>query len=198
MDLNYYKRYRMEIDLFGRDLSSRPIPRGYRILPWDESLLEAFALAKFNSFRGEIDANVFPCLGDLNGCRRLMSDIVRKPGFLRESAWLAVYSSEVCSSLTIAAQFKAFAINRTWAPIQNLGVTPEHRDLGRLSPADTQPEGFRGRHSSGYLEVTAQNTGAIRFITAELVKSKRCIKRLRRLVRHNCLKRDQWCALYIH
>ena len=94
MDLKYYKRYRMEIDLFGRDLRCSRYRRSIKYLPWDDSLLEAFALAKYNSFRNEIDANVFPCLGDLNGCRRLMSDIVHKPGFLPESAWLAVYSPE--------------------------------------------------------------------------------------------------------
>ena len=69
MDLTYFKRYRMEIDLFQRDLSRAAPPGGYRFLCWDESLLEAFAEAKYRSFCTEIDANVFPCLGELSGCR---------------------------------------------------------------------------------------------------------------------------------
>ena len=92
MDLTYFKRYRMEIELVGRDLSGPPLPKGYRFVPWAPSLVEAFAEAKYLSFRDEIDANVFPCLGELAGCRRLMNEIARKPGFLPEATWLAVYT----------------------------------------------------------------------------------------------------------
>lgn len=164
MDVNYYKRYRMEIDLFGRDLSIHPIPQGYKIAPWDDSLLEAFALAKYNSFRNEIDANVFPCLGDLNGCRRLMSDIVHRPGFLSESAWLAVYSPEGCNQPEYCGTIQGIRDKSGLGAIQNLGVTPEHRDhrLGTCLLFHSL-EGFRrtGIHRV-FLEVTAQNTGAIR------------------------------------
>ena len=59
-------------------------------MPWEASLLEEFAEAKYLSFRTEIDSNVFPCLGELGGCRRLMSEIARKPGFLPQATWLAV------------------------------------------------------------------------------------------------------------
>jgi ribosomal protein S18 acetylase RimI-like enzyme len=164
MDLNYYKRYRMEIDLFGRNLSCRPIAREYHILPWNESLLEAFALAKYNSFRNEIDANVFPCLGDMNGCRRLMSDIVHKPGFLPESAWLAVYSPEGCRKPEYCGTIQGIHDKSGLGAVQNLGVTPEHRDHGIGTCLLLYSlEGFR---SAGlrrvFLEVTAQNTGAIR------------------------------------
>jgi hypothetical protein len=165
MEQNYYKRFRMEIELFGRDLTFRPIPQGYQILPWDDSLLEAFALAKYNSFRGEIDSNVFPCLGDLNGCRRLMSDIVRKPGFLAQSAWLAVYSPNAFSKQPeYCGTIQGIRDKTGLGAIQNLGVTPEHRDQGLGTCLLFQSlEGFR---SAGirrvFLEVTAQNTGAIR------------------------------------
>ena len=93
MDLTYFKRYRMEIRLPDRDFSRPQLPDGYRFVPWDASLLEAFAEAKYLSFRDEIDANVFPCLGDPTGCRRLMTEISRKPGFLPETTWLAVRES---------------------------------------------------------------------------------------------------------
>jgi len=164
MDLNYYKRYRMEIDLFGRDLNHRPIPRGYHILPWDESLLEAFAVAKYNSFRNEIDANVFPCLGDMNGCRRLMSDIVRKPGFLPESAWLAEYAPQDYEQPEYCGTIQGIRDKSGLGAVQNLGVTPEHRDLGiGTCLLFHSLEGFRRAGMRRvYLEVTAQNTGAIR------------------------------------
>jgi ribosomal protein S18 acetylase RimI-like enzyme len=164
MDLNYYKRYRMEIDLFGRELNGRPAPQGYHLLPWDQSLLEAFALAKYNSFRGEIDASVFPCLGDLDGCRRLMSDIVHKPGFLPESAWLALHSPEGFNRPEYCGTIQGIRDKTGLGAIQNLGVTPEHRDIGLGTALLFRSlEGFK---SAGmrrvFLEVTAQNTGAIR------------------------------------
>ena len=49
--------------------------------------MEAHADVKYLSFRTEIDANVFPCLGDCDGCLRLMHEIRQKPGFLPEATW---------------------------------------------------------------------------------------------------------------
>ena len=92
VNLMYFKRYRMEIALTGRDLSlpdpEGAPPPGYRFEPWSPALLDAFAEAKYASFRSEMDANVFPCLGELDGCRRLMREIARKPGFLPGTTWL--------------------------------------------------------------------------------------------------------------
>ena len=82
MAITYYKRLRMEIDLDGVD-RHRPRCRGRFVwVPWEESLLADHAEVKYQSFRGEIDAYVFPCLGDRYGCQRLMREIRRKPGFL--------------------------------------------------------------------------------------------------------------------
>ncbi len=177
MEQNYYKRFRMEIDLYGCDFSPRPVPSEYHISPWNDSLLEAFALAKYNSFRGEIDANVFPCLGDLNGCRKLMSDIIHKPGFLAQSAWLAVYSHNGSDQPEYCGTIQGIRDKSGLGAIQNLGVTPEHRDLGIGTCLLMHSlNGFRraGIHRV-FLEVTAENTGAIRlyhrlgFITTKTV-----------------------------
>ena len=101
MDLMYFKRYRMEITLAGRDLVPPRAPEGYRFEAWNPALLDAFAEAKYLSFRGEIDANVFPCLGELDGCRRLMQEIVRKPGFLPETTWLLTYGRRILAAAGI-------------------------------------------------------------------------------------------------
>ncbi len=82
MDLMYFKRYRMEITLAGRDLAPPRAPEGYRFEPGIRPCWRPLPRPSTVSFRGEIDANVFPCLGELDGCRRLMREIVRKPGFL--------------------------------------------------------------------------------------------------------------------
>ena len=63
MPTHYYKRFRMEIDLDGA-ITGSVLPRRFIWVPWDESLVEKHAEVKFRSFAGEVDAYVFPCLGD--------------------------------------------------------------------------------------------------------------------------------------
>ncbi|MGW8255954.1 MAG: GNAT family N-acetyltransferase [Thermoguttaceae bacterium] len=177
MDIRYFKRYRMEIDLFGRDLRGDLSPEGYSLLSWDESLLEAFALAKYLSFRNEIDANVFPCLGDLGGCRRLMEEIVRKSGFMPQATWLAVHTSDDRQTMKYCGTIQGLRAQDGLGAIQNLGIAPEHRDLGLGTCLMYRAlEGFRrAGFRRAYLEVTAQNSGAIRlyhrlgFVTVKTV-----------------------------
>jgi len=164
MDLTYFKRYRMEIDLADGGFPRAAPPAGYHFLPWDESLLEAFAQAKFLSFRSEIDANVFPCLGELAGCRRLMSEIARKPGFLPEATWLAVRAPTDRRRPEYCGTVQGIRDRAGLGAIQNLGITPPHRDVGLgTSLLSRALEGFRRVGMTRvYLEVTAQNDGAIR------------------------------------
>ncbi len=188
MDIMYFKRYRMEITLAGRDLAPRWAPEGYRFEPWTPALLDAFAEAKYLSFRSEIDANVFPCLGELDGCRRLMQEIVRKQGFLAGTTWLLTYSrgrapGGARSTLGLGRQpefcgtVQGIRDANGLGAIQNLGIAPEHRNggLGTILLFHAL-QGFR-RAGIGrvYLEVTAQNNGAIRlyrrlgFVTVKTV-----------------------------
>ena len=163
MGLTYFKRFRMEVDLTGRLLVPPPAPAGYRLLAWDDSLLEAHAEAKYQSFRGEIDSNVFPCLGDWLGCQRLMQEIRGKQGFLPGATWLVAYESphgddEYCGTIQGIRDYSGMGA------IQNLGVTPEHRDR-RLGTCLLMRalEGFQQAGlRRAFLEVTAQNGGAIR------------------------------------
>ena len=87
MAITYYKRFRMEIDLDG-SLPPPQLPPPFFWTSWEESLIDQHAEVKFLSFRDEIDAQVFPCLGDRHGCQRLMREIRRKPGFLAGATWL--------------------------------------------------------------------------------------------------------------
>jgi len=162
MDLTYFKRYRMEIDLPGRDLSA-PLPAGFRFLSWDESLLEAFAEAKYRSFCHELDANVFPCLGELEGCRRLMLEIAHKPGFFPSATWLLERErpgrpAEPCGTV------QGIIDGAGQGAIQNLGIAPPHRDAGLGTALLFRAlDGFRKTGVQRvHLEVTAQNEGAIR------------------------------------
>jgi len=177
MDLTYFKRYRMEINLLGRDFAPGPLPDGYEFVSWDESLLDAFAQAKYVSFREEIDANVFPCLGELAGCRRLMREISRKPGFLPGATWLAIYRPDESAEPEYCGTVQGIRARDELGAIQNLGIAPGHRDCGLgTSLLFRSLEGFqRAGLRRVYLEVTAQNSGAIRlyrrlgFVTVKTV-----------------------------
>ena len=74
MAITYYKRFRMETDLDG-SIAPPVLPDPYSWVAWDETLLDRHAEVKYLSFRDEIDACVFPCLGDRYGCQRLMREI---------------------------------------------------------------------------------------------------------------------------
>lgn len=161
MVLTYFKRYRMEIDLFS--LPQAELPLGYRFVPWEPSLLAVHADTKYHSFRNEIDANVFPCLGDSDGCYRLMREISRKDGFLPAATWLAVHDREF-GPPEACGTIQGIRDRSGMGAVQNLGVTPEHRGEGIGAALLMKAmEGFRKAGlQRAFLEVTAQNEGAIR------------------------------------
>jgi len=163
MGLTYFKRYRMEIDLPGRDFSRLQVPVPYCLLPWDPALLEVHAQVKYVSFRDEIDANVFPCFGELSGCQRLMNDIVRREGFLPEATWLAACKTSE-GQWDYCGTIQGVRDRSGMGAIQNLGIVPPHRghSLGTCLLLRSL-EGFcRVGLRRVFLEVTADNEGAIR------------------------------------
>ena len=156
----FFKRYRMEADLSECDFSDRSVPLGYRLVPWHPELLETHAETKYQSFADELDSHVFPCLGELDGCLRLMREITAKASFLPEVTWLAVTDgqSEPCGTI------QGLAASGGVGSIQNLGVVPKHRGhgLGRSLLVHAL-SGFWGAGLDRVsLEVTAENRGAIR------------------------------------
>jgi ribosomal protein S18 acetylase RimI-like enzyme len=164
MGLTYFKRFRMEIDLAGRQFTQPEPPAGYRLVAWDDSLLEAHAEAKYNSFRAEIDSNVFPCLGDWAGCHRLMHEICAKQGFLPAATWLIVRDTAGAETPEYCGTIQGIRDYAGLGAIQNLGVTPEHR--GRQLGTCLLNAALAGFQQAGlyraFLEVTAQNVDAIR------------------------------------
>jgi len=139
------------------------IRAGYRFVPWNEALVDVHARAKFRSFRDEIDAVVFPCLGSFEGCRRLMREIRNKPGFLPHATWL-IACGRSPEDLQWCGTIQGVAAPGGHGLIQNIGVVPGHRGLGLGTCLIEQAiEGFR-RHGLrvASLEVTADNGRAIR------------------------------------
>lgn len=165
MSLTYFKRFRMELDLDNLPRFSAPLPAEYQLLEWDESLLREHAAAKYSSFRYEMDANVFPCLGRKDGCMRLMREITRRATFVPEATWLLRFAPQGMRPEPIGT-VQGIEIDG-WGAIQNLGIARGHRGhgLGSILLAKSL-QGFRtagvGRV---HLEVTSDNTAAIRLYT---------------------------------
>jgi hypothetical protein len=146
-----------------RRLTPVNVPLGYWLIPWRPERLADHAQAKYQSFRHEIDADIFSCLSDLNGCYRLMQEISLKEGFLPEATWLAAYRSgsgetEYCGTI------QGIRATHNYGAIQNIGITPPHRGRGLgtalICAALT---GFQWIGlPRAYLEVTAQNERAVR------------------------------------
>jgi ribosomal protein S18 acetylase RimI-like enzyme len=161
--LTYFKRFRMEIDLQGRELIQPLLPLGYGLQRWNEDLLEAHSQTKFRCFRGEIDANVFPCLSDSDGCARLMNEIRSKPGFLPSATWLATYRPFRNSRQEFVGTVQGVRDASGVGALQNLGIVPTHRGKGLGSILLVRAlAGFqRAGTRRVYLEVTSLNAGAI-------------------------------------
>jgi ribosomal protein S18 acetylase RimI-like enzyme len=164
LGLTYFKRYRMEIELGGGEFPPPRLLPGYRLIGWDPSHMVLHAETKYLSFRTEIDANVFSCLGDYDGCLRLMNEISHKDGFLPGATWLVAYDPPDSNVTEYCGTIQGIKDRSGQGAVQNLGVTPEHRGRGLGTAMLLMAlEGFRRAGlRRAFLEVTAQNEGAIK------------------------------------
>lgn len=157
MNITYFKRFRMEIDLYDL-IAIPPLPLGFFWVPWDAFLLSTHAEVKFRSFEGEIDGVVFPNLSSLHGCAFLMDEITRRPGFVPEATWLIGCAEGYCGTV------QGVRDRAGWGAIQNLGVVPGYRGQGLGSALLVHA--LRGFQLAGlgraFLQVTAQNEAAVR------------------------------------
>ena len=163
MGLTYFKRFRMEYDLSRSLPESVAVPADYEFLPYRSDLLREHAAAKYRSFRGELDANVFPCLGRRDGCLRLMREISSRAGFVPESTWLCRFLDSQSGRWQPIGTIQGLQIDG-WGAVQNLGIDPLHRGrgLGSILVARAA-QGFRlAGLRRMHLEVTTDNTAAIR------------------------------------
>lgn len=174
MPVTYFHRYRMQYDLREGLFARHEIPAGYSFLPWDEQLLDDHAEVKFDSFRNELDASVFPCLGDDDGCRRLMREISCRQGFVPQATWLIQHTDKENAAGSGHWQTKqphryencgtvqGIRSQTDVGTIQNIGIAQGHRGrgLGTLLVYHC----LKGFQEVGVrfvtLEVTSYNTGA--------------------------------------
>lgn len=163
MGLTYFKRYRMEFDLSDSIPSCGPVPPGYEFIPYSPGLVREHATAKYESFRQELDANVFPCLGRRDGCLRLMREITARATFVPEATWLCRYRDSESGRISPVGTIQGIQID-DWGAVQNVGIDPNHRGHGLGSILLSRAgQGFqRSGLTKMHLEVTTDNTAAIR------------------------------------
>lgn len=175
-EASYVKRYRMERGL--RDLPPEPdAPPEYSWIAWRPDQTHLHAAVKFQSFRDEFDAWVFPSLSTPNGCCDLMQAIVTKAAFVPEATWLLAGPFGPCATVQ--------GLRDKWhGAIQNLGVVPDHRGrgLGRLMLLKALHGFRRAGLQNAYLEVTARNLPAIRLYRQFGFRSTRTIYRALNIV----------------
>ncbi|HSG68859.1 MAG TPA: N-acetyltransferase [Planctomycetaceae bacterium] len=161
--MTYFRRFRMEIDLRTIELPLAYLPEGFVWNEWSPDLVQRHAETKFDSFREELDSQVFPCLGELEGCTRLMNEIAGQSSFLPEATWLISHQSFEDNLFHDVGTIQGLAHTSMVGAIQNVGVVPEHRGqgLGRALVLKCL-HGFRGTGIPRVsLEVTANNHHAI-------------------------------------
>jgi ribosomal protein S18 acetylase RimI-like enzyme len=139
------------------------LPFGFRFLRWHDDLVDRHAAIKYECFRGELDSTIFPCLGDLSGCRRLMADIACQPAFVPEATWLVSRRSLPDDLYADCGTIQGLAASPHLGAIQNVGITPDARGLGIGKALVLKAlHGFRAAGMRRvYLEVTAENTPAV-------------------------------------
>ena len=163
MGTTYFRRFRMEFDVASVAVPEPVLPEGYRWVPWHKRVLERHAPTKFQSFHAEIDARVFPCLGEIPGCTRLMSEIARQRAFLPDATWLITFQPNDFLTAVDCGTIQGMAHSRVLGAVQNVGVVPEHRGFGLGKALVLKAlQGFRDAGLKRvYLEVTAENQPAV-------------------------------------
>ena len=164
MAVVFFKRYRMQFDLRSATFPDLPVPEGFAVHPWEKRLVGSHAEAKFRSFRNELDANVFPCLGNSEGCLRLMREISSRQGFIPEATWLATYQNPQSGLIENCGTVQGIRESVDVGSIQNIGIVEGQRGKGIGSVIVLNS--LQGFQSVGIkivtLEVTAKNLGAMR------------------------------------
>ncbi len=162
MSVDYFKRWKLELDL-RRELPNAVLPEGFAWVGWTPSICRAHAWVKYQSFREEMDSQVFLSLSTLSGCRRLMEDIAAHLGFVPMATWLIRFEGNDVRGPIAVATIQGIELGGRNGSVQNVGVLPEFRGMG-LGRA-LMLKSLRGFQAAGCrtasLEVTARNSAAV-------------------------------------
>ncbi|MEZ6057477.1 MAG: N-acetyltransferase [Planctomycetaceae bacterium] len=163
MPVTHFKRLMMELDTRRVLVPEPTLPDGYEWAAWHPSTIDEHARAKFESFRDDLDGELFSCLSDESGCRRLMYDISHNHGFLSQATWLIRFVGNPFLRSLPCATIQGLRKQGNVGGVQNVAVIPEHRGFG-LGRA-LMLQSIKGYQLAGIhrirLEVTAANRPAV-------------------------------------
>lgn len=162
MPRNNFKRFRMQIELTDTHCPAAVLSESFEWIPWCPNLVETHAEVKYQSFRNELDSQVFPCLGSLKGCLQLMKEISSKSTFTPEATWLVAQRNS-SGNLYYCGTIQGLMTEPGLGTIQNLGVVPSFRGqgLGRALLCKALQGFDRCGAKKASLEVTSDNITAI-------------------------------------
>lgn len=164
MAVVFFQRFRMRIDLREVSWDNEEAPPDFELCKWNRNLLAAHGEVKYRSFRNEIDANVFPCLGQADGCLKLMREISCRRDFVPEATWLVTHTDPATGRKENCGTVQGIRESLEVGSIQNVGIVNSHRGKGLGSLIVRKSlQGFQETGTDWVtLEVTAKNLGAIR------------------------------------
>lgn len=134
------------------------LPAGLALVPWDNSHIPWYADVLARTFRGTIDARLFPDLGHYPGCLELMAIIAGQAGFVPGATWLVRHQDDSVACIQGVRHDGGVAV------VQNVAVRPgfQGRGLGKV----LLHAALVGFHAAGVrearLEVSAKNDRAVR------------------------------------
>jgi GNAT superfamily N-acetyltransferase len=161
----FIKRYRMQIELavhlpWISDSSRESDSLVWH--SWHPKLAGHHAQVKWESFRQEMDGNVFPSLASREGCRQLMRELSVKNTFVPEATWLACSNESLGKEMGVGT-IQGLRSGPVHGAIQNIGVVEAWR--GRGVGKELIRRALRGFYLTGCrmvtLEVTTHNFRAI-------------------------------------
>jgi ribosomal protein S18 acetylase RimI-like enzyme len=137
-----------------------PLPFGYRLEPWTDLLMPAYAAVLAVSFSDSPDLDHYPRLASRDGCLSMLKEIAGAQGFITGGSWLVLANKEPAATILTSRTRDGVS-----GFINVVAVAPRHRLMGigrhLVSKALWT---FRDRHlDQGILRVNRSNRGALRF-----------------------------------
>ncbi|MBR0225316.1 MAG: GNAT family N-acetyltransferase [Thermoguttaceae bacterium] len=174
--IRYVRRVEMTLDLTNHELPEPTLPDGFFWTAWNPVLISTHARILHAAFCNDLDGRVFPTYRQYEACEYLVRASSSAKSFAPEGTWLIGREIEVDAGTNVSvgrplkfcAAIQGVRPSKKMGQIQNVSTLPTYRrqGLGRALVLKAL-NGFlsKGRtHAS--LEVTAENTGAIRLYSS--------------------------------
>lgn len=176
VEIRYVKRVEMELDLTRGELPSPTLPDGFFWTAWNPVFIPTHAQILHAAFCNDLDGHVFPTYRQYEACEHLIRASSSAKSFAPEGTWLigreesdATFSgAAVGRPITFCAAIQGVRPSKRLGQVQNVSTLPQFRrhGLGRALVLKAL-HGFREKgRTKATLEVTAENTGAVRLYSS--------------------------------